>query len=122
MKGRQRNPQATIKAATIMQGRPQNKPLTAAATTHWRARHVVLRAPNRRIYIVSNIRHFVRSESHLFNSSDLTEYTCGGKTRNKASNGLQSLTKIVQRQGSWKGWTLVEDLDAPNITETQITC
>lgn len=109
-------------AAEKLKGRTRLQPIVAKGPRHNRARHLIVSSPSREIWTIHNICDFVRKHPELFNESDVipatnvkspATFTC------RATRGLVSLVRKgfdVKRncsnaRGTWKGWTLVSELD-----------
>jgi len=69
------------------------------------------RSPTNVVWHVSNIGHFVRTHKHLFDESDATWINSGRSLRCRAADGLRSLCSRASPLSSWKGWTLVSDVE-----------
>jgi len=69
------------------------------------------RSPTNVVWHVSNINYFVRTHKHLFDKSDVMWKNSGHSLRCRASAGLGSLCRRTKTLGSWKGWTLVSDVE-----------
>ena len=70
--------------------------------SHHKSKHAVFRSPNRTIYEVTNVTHFVRTHRELFDEPDLvwrTPHQCN------ASHRLADVARGVKR--SWKEWTAI---------------
>lgn len=95
------------KAAETMRGIPQRMDgLSAAAEHNARAKTYTVISPGGEAYTFTNLNHFVRENSWLFDSKD-TEWK--GKEGNpwcRASAGLHGLFSS-KPNASWKGWVAV---------------
>jgi hypothetical protein len=69
------------------------------------------RSPTNVVWHVSNINYFVRAHKYLFDESDATWITSGRSPYCRAADGLRSLCARTSPRGSWKGWTLVSDVE-----------
>lgn len=86
----------------------QKSALTGPYETNKSAERWKLRSPNRgEIFEFTNLSHFLRNHSDLFDPEDLVARK-GGMCR--AYGGLKSLSpRRTKTNGSWKGWQWVSD-------------
>jgi hypothetical protein len=84
----------------------------ALVETHCLAIEGLLRDPNCVIHYFRNLRKFLIDNSGLFSTEDISIRKCGNS---RAYWGLSSLYN--GKRGSWKGWTLVSDVE---VSEGQL--
>lgn len=85
-------------------------PLAGKFETNVHAERWCLRTPDRgQIYEFTNLAHFIRNHSHLFNPDDLVINRFGTC---KAERGLAKLSpRRREVKGSWKGWQWVSTIE-----------
>ncbi len=107
--------------AVKMRGRPTTNPKVKKGHFGKRTLAGVLRSPENVCFSFRNLSEFVRSHEHLFDSSDVNwmnsrkhkKQDCLPLLQCRASKGLSSLFYGgIHTRGSWKGWTLVSDVEA----------
>lgn len=79
---------------------------------HHAAAHFEVRSPKNVVWRVQNIKCFVRTHPELFDPEDVIwKRTPSGCVYCKATGGFGSLRSRKDPRGSWKGWTLVSDVE-----------
>lgn len=104
------------RAAKTMRGRPQRIDcLSAAAEHNARAKTYTVISPSRNVYTFTNLKHFVRENSWLFDSKDTKWKDDGNWCR--ASMGLYGLFR-TKPNSTWKGWIAVrkKNPQTPHLT------
>lgn len=96
----------------------KTNPSMAKGPTHYNSLVFKLRSPQNVVYYVQNLTHWVRRNAHLFAPEDVVwkplKSSLSRRTptyRCRAEGGLYALTNKVRPVGSWKGWTLVSDVE-----------
>ncbi len=71
-----------------------------------------IRSPENVVYFVRNITDWVRRHPHLFSPQDVAWRKRPGRTATcRAMKGIMKLRESRDPRGSWKGWTLVSDIE-----------
>lgn len=73
-----------------------------------KAKTWTLKSPDNKTYTFTNLMHFVRTNTHLFDPDDVAWRTkSNGVEWCRASSGLALLAKRKKAPLSWKGWRLI---------------
>jgi hypothetical protein len=71
-----------------------------------------IRSPENVVYFVRNVTDWVRRHAHLFKPEDVTwKKRPGSAPTCRALKGILKLREARDPRGSWKGWTLVSDVE-----------
>jgi len=99
-------------------GKPMETSESAKGPKHHKSLQGYIRSPRNDVYYVSNVSHFVRTNSNLFHSDDViwvkgkSSWTC------RASKGLLGIFPC-KKDGtpkrwiipSWKGWLFISNME-----------
>lgn len=102
--------------AAPMRGRAQKALATAKGPQHKNGVICEIRSPTNVVWYVRNITDFVRTHPHLFDPEDVVwvnyKAHLGREAwRCRAQKGIMKLREAKDPRGSWKGWTLVSDVE-----------
>jgi hypothetical protein len=87
-------------------------PLVARGPQNQNAITCELRSPDNVVYFVRNLTDWIRRHHHLFKPEDVIwtkRPSCSATCR--ASKGISKLRNARDPRGSWKGWTIVSDVE-----------
>lgn len=97
------------KAAGTMTGRA-GRGRAAKGTRHHAAKFYELKGPDRTLYEFKNLRHFIRTNKHLFSEDELKTYSTSRPGTTYAEVALRNLFALrkdgERRTTHWHGWTI----------------
>ncbi len=82
----------------------KNSPKSGKFETNCHAKKWRIVSPTGQVFVVKNLYHFVRENSHLFNERDTIFKTSGGGEYCNATAGLFNVSSGKAK--SWKGWKM----------------